>query len=113
MTRLDFAHGTYSHHTGDPAGAQPVVNWQTPAVGSRTLDPEQAREFADWLEMMAAEGARTNAWLEFILMGEDPLDVADHLREAAADAEAETQRFEAAIERMQNEMADNTETDNE
>lgn len=101
----DFAFGTYDSPTGEEA--TPVVNWQTPAIGNRELSPEQAREFADWLESNADKSELNLGWLKFILLGDHPLDVAEQLREAATDAETEADRFDASVEQMVKDIEEN------
>lgn len=105
MTDRNFARGTYESYPG--SDTEPVVQWQISAIGDRELTPGQARDLADWLAATANRSAENANWLEFILLGEDPRDVADHLREAATDAETEVERFEASVEQMQEDMKNN------
>lgn len=90
-----FAKGTYN---AGGLETNPVVKWQTPAIGSRDLTPEQARILADDIQRMA-EGSQENfESLEFLLLDEDPFVVADRLREEADRAEKSTEDFKQRVE---------------
>lgn len=82
----EMAYGDASPMT-DPVSAR--VGWQTSAIGTRDLTVEEAREMADYLDEHADDG-----WLSFILLGEDPAEVAKHLRAEAERAEHKKERYE-------------------
>lgn len=79
--------------------AIPKVPWQIPAVGNRDLDPSEAREFADYLEENSDE-----QWLQFILLGDSPEEVAEDLRAAADEAEEDKERVEERIAKQREEL---------
>lgn len=87
-----FAHATVEDHIDSPV--EPVVNWQIPAIGDRSLTPEEARELADFIESVAGG----SEWMQFILCGNQPGVVADRLREEASRAEDMVERYNEAID---------------
>lgn len=90
-----FAKGS---HTIGSSETRPEVRWQIPAIGDRQLTPEQARILASDIERMAEENDANCETLEFILLDEDPSDVAENLREEADRAEQSVEDFKQRVE---------------
>lgn len=66
---------------------KPEVLWQIPAVGDSKLTPDEAHELADYLD-----SRDDDRWLQFMLLGDRPANVASDLRAAVDRAENEAQR---------------------
>lgn len=84
-----------------PSHGEIYVGWQIPAIGNSKLTPEQAEGLADYLDENA-----NDEWLSFILLGEDPCDVADEIRAEIKRAETDLQRQQERAEELRKKHSD-------
>jgi hypothetical protein len=77
------------------------IEWQIPAIGNTTLTPEQAEALAEYLDENANE-----EWLSFILLGEDPCDVANGIRAEIERAETDLERQQERVEELRKKHSD-------